>query len=144
MKYTLAFFIKLALTLILLWATLGVIFNVSFTDILITGLLLTVIAFAGDMWILPKIGNVAAAVSDFALAYLGIWIIGSYLFGGSVLSIDTAAFLAAFLITVCELFYHRYLRNFVFNHVDRKQDHFETNSLQTEISDEFHNKKDKK
>lgn len=130
------------MTTVLLWITLGTIFNISFSNLFITSAILTVIAFAGDMFILPKIGNVAAAVGDFALAYIGIWIIGSFLFD-STLSLDAAALISAFLITASELFYHRYLRDFVFENVDKNQKQLPSDHLQTEASEEFFDKKDK-
>ena len=73
MKYVLAFFIKLVLTTGILWVTLGLLFQISFSSLMITSLILTAVAFAGDMLILPRIGSIAAAVGDFALAYIGIW-----------------------------------------------------------------------
>ncbi|MFD1415096.1 YndM family protein [Oceanobacillus jeddahense] len=142
MKYISAFLIKFVFTTGILWITLGMIFNISFSNLLLTSLILTAVAFAGDMLILPRIGNVAAAVGDFALAYVGIWGIGSFLFEG-VFSVDAAALIAAFLISISELFYHRYLRNFVFDHVDKKESHFNPDNMQTEISEEFHDEKDK-
>ena len=142
MKYVLAFFIKFALTTGILWVTLGLIFQISFSSLMMTSLILTAVAFAGDMLILPRIGNIAAAVGDFALAYIGIWGIGALLYDNA-LSVDGAALIAAFLITISELFYHRYLRNFVFDYVDGEENHINSDSLQTEVSEEFYAKKDK-
>ncbi|GIO24073.1 YndM family protein [Oceanobacillus sp. J11TS1] len=142
MRYILAFLLKLVATVVILWITLGMIFNISFSNLFITSLILTVVAFAGDMLILPRIGNIAAAVGDFALAYIGIWVIGSFLYD-SMLSLDAAALIAAFLITIGELFYHRYLRNFVFDNVDKDQNHLHSDNLQTEASEEFYDRKDK-
>ncbi|WP_017797553.1 YndM family protein [Oceanobacillus kimchii] len=142
MKYVSAFLLKFILLFVTLWIILGLFFNVSLSDIITTSIILAVIAFAGDMFILPKIGNVAAAVSDFALAYIGIWIIGTFLFEGTA-PIMTAAFISAFFISITELLYHRYLRNFVFDNVDKSNNYRTSTSFQTEVSKEFHNKKDK-
>ncbi|MEK4300412.1 DUF2512 family protein [Oceanobacillus sp. FSL W8-0428] len=142
MRYILAFLFKLVMTTVILGITLGMIFNISFSNLVITSLILTAVGFAGDMLILPRIGNVAAAVGDFALAYIIIWGIGSFLYD-SLLSVDAAALIAAFLITIGELFYHRYLRNFVFDNVDKPQNHLHHENLQTEAGEEFHDKKDK-
>jgi len=142
MKYILAFLIKFALTTGILWITLGLLFQISFSSLIVTSLILTAVAFAGDMLILPRIGNIAAAVGDFALAYIGIWGIGAFLYDNA-LSVDGAALIAAFLISISELFYHRYLRNFVFDHPDRDEKYIHSDSLQTEASEEFYTKRDK-
>lgn len=136
MKYTLAFIIKFIMTTAVLWIVLGLFFNVSFTDILITSIILTAIAFAVDILILPRVGNIVAAVGDFALAYIGIWVIGEYFFNGTF-SVSTAAFLSAWFIIVGELFYHRYLRNQVFDNVDESGNYTPTNNLQTEAGEEL-------
>ncbi|WP_080873592.1 YndM family protein [Oceanobacillus timonensis] len=142
MKYILALFIKFALTTGILWITLGMVLNISFSNLMITSLILTVAAFAGDMLILPKIGNIAAAVGDFALAYLVIWGVGSFLYD-SLLSVDAAALITAFFITISELVYHRYLRHFVFDHADKNENHVHPGNMQTEASEEFYDGKDK-
>lgn len=143
MKYALAFFIKFVLTTGILWVTLGMMFQISFSNLVITSLILTAVAFAGDMLILPRIGNIAAAVGDFALAYIGIWALGSLLYDNA-LSVDGAALIAAFLISITELLYHRYLRNYVFEHAERDENHMNLDNLQTEASEEFYdNNKDK-
>lgn len=142
MRYILAFLFKLVMTTVILGVTLGMIFNISFSNLVITSLVLTIVAFAGDMLILPRIGNIAAAVGDFALAYILIWGIGSFLYD-SLLSVDAAALISAFLITISELFYHRYLRNFVFDNVDKDQTPLHHDNLQTEAGEEFYDKNDK-
>lgn len=128
------------MTLAVLWVVLGLLFGVSFGNILIISIILTVASFLVDMFILPKVGNIVAAVGDFALAYFGIWFISSFLFTGNVTaqSIITGAFLSAFVILIGELFYHRYLRNSVFDHVDDDDQHYTNkNILQHEFSREF-------
>ncbi|MFD1068021.1 YndM family protein [Oceanobacillus locisalsi] len=142
MKYILAFLIKFALTTGILWVTLGMIFNISFSNLLITSLILTAVAFAGDMLVLPKIGNIAAAVGDFALAYVGVWGIGSFLYD-NLLSVDAAALITAFFVAISELVYHRYLRNFIFDQAGRDGNHVTPGNMQTEISEELYDDKDK-
>ncbi|BDH63373.1 membrane protein [Lysinibacillus sp. PLM2] len=136
MRYTKAFFIKLVMTVAVLWVVLGLFFNVSFGDILIISALLTVIAFVGDIFILPLIGNIGAAVGDFILAFLGVWVLGSFLFNDNV-PVLSASLLSALFIAAGELYFHRYLRNHVFEGVDRPSNYTRVNNLQTEFSEEF-------
>lgn len=140
MRKVAAFVIKFIMTLAVLWIILGLFFGISFRNIVIMSIILTIASFLVDMFILPKVGNIVAAVGDFALAYFGIWLISSFLFTENIAvkPITTGAFLSAIVILVGELFYHRYLRNSVFNHVDDDDQHYTNrNILQHEFSKEF-------
>ncbi|KGR90611.1 hypothetical protein CD30_10420 [Ureibacillus massiliensis 4400831 = CIP 108448 = CCUG 49529] len=141
-NYTKAFFIKLVMTVAVLWIVLGLFFGVSFGDILIISALLTVIAFVGDIFILPLTGNIGAAVGDFILAFLGVWVLGSFLFNNNV-AVLSAAFLSALFIAAGELYFHRYLRDHVFEDVDRPNNYNRVNNLQTEFSEDFDTDLDK-
>lgn len=70
MQYTKAFFVKLVLTIVMLWIVLGLFFDVSFGNILLIGTILTIVAFVGDVFILPRVGNLMAAAGDLLLAFL--------------------------------------------------------------------------
>ncbi|WP_449341005.1 DUF2512 family protein [Streptomyces canarius] len=76
MQYTRAFLIKLAVTVGVLFIVLGLFFDVSFTDILIIGIVLTILAFVGDLTVLPKVGNMIAATGDLILAFFSCMGIG--------------------------------------------------------------------
>lgn len=53
-------------------------------------------------------GNMAATISDFALSFLTIWLIGAYFFDPYV-PVVGAAFLSSLVIAVGEWFFHRYM-----------------------------------
>lgn len=146
MQRTKAFFIKLALTLGMLLLVLGLLYEASIIDIIIIGLVLTLVAFLGDMFILPKVGNIIAALTDTVLAFLVIWLLGSYLFeSGSSISILSAAFLSSLFIGAGELYYHRYLRNHVFVNVDAPNNFTRVGgNLQTEFAEDFDKELQKK
>ena len=115
MQYTKAFFIKLAFTIVLLWIALGILFDFSFGNILLIGTILTIVAFVGDVFILPNIGslgNMIAAAGDLVLAFLVVWLFGTMFYGESI-AVLSAAFLASLFIGVGEMFYHRYFRDYV-------------------------------
>src|SRR5699024_1259177 len=141
MRKTGAFIIKFIMLTVALWLVLGLVYGVSFGNILTTSIILTIVSFLIDMYVLPRVGNVVAAVGDFAIAYFGIWLIGGYMLYEpfTVRSVTTAAFLSAVLILVGELFYHRYLRNYVFDNVDAGGEHYrlKDDQLQVEVSEEF-------
>lgn len=91
-----------------LWIVLGLFYGVPFTDILITSVFLTVIAYALDVLVLPRVGNVFALMGDFVLAWAGIWILGSFLFP-ELIPLGTASLIAAIIITIGEVLFHRYM-----------------------------------
>ncbi|KGR76868.1 DUF2512 family protein [Ureibacillus manganicus] len=140
MQYTKAFFIKLALTIGMLLIVLGLFFNISIMDSIIIGIVLTFVAFVGDMIVLPKVGNMIAATGDLLLAFLVVWGMGSYLFDEGV-SLLSAALLSSLFIGGGELYYHRYLRDHVFVNVDKPNNFSRVNHshrLQMEVAEEFH------
>ena len=96
--------------LAVLWIVLGWFYGVSFTDILITSVVLTVVAYVADVFLLQSVGNVLAAIMDFVMAMAIIWLIGSYLYEGPI-SLGTASFISALIITIGELLFHRYMKN---------------------------------
>lgn len=145
MQYAKAFLIKLVLTLGVLFVVLGLFFNASLADIIIIGLALTVIAFVGDMLVLPKVGNMIAAASDLLLAFLVVWGLGSILYDDGI-SLLSSAVLSSLFVAAGELYYHRYLRDHVFVNVDKPNNTSRVNhsrQLQTEFAEEFHDSQPK-
>ena len=66
--------LKTAMNLILLLLLIPVFGRSTWTQTLITGLVLIVISYiVGDLWVLPKFGNIAAVIADFVVFVLGIW-----------------------------------------------------------------------
>ncbi|PYF08317.1 YndM family protein [Ureibacillus chungkukjangi] len=148
MKYTKAFFIKLAMTIVVLWIVLGLFFGASFGNILLIGTILTIVAFVGDVFILPNVGNFMAAAGDLVLAFFGVWALGTILFGESI-AVLSAAFLSALFVAVGELYFHRYYRDHVMGVVDDPKPasygrNYTASNLQTEFSQEFDEGLDKK
>jgi len=130
------------MVLAVLWVVLGWFYGVSFIDILLTSVVLTVVAYVADVYILPRVGNVFAAIMDFILATAVIWIMGSFLFEEPI-ALGTASFISAIIITIGELMFHRYMKKQVF---DKKPERVDTDdktysgqpsNLQTEFGSEF-------
>ncbi|MDN4491933.1 YndM family protein [Ureibacillus aquaedulcis] len=141
MQYTKAFLVKLAMTIVVLWIVLGLFYGVSFGNILLISAILTIIAFVGDVFLLPKVGNFIAATSDLFLAFFVIWGLGTWLFGNENTAVFAAAFLSALFIGVGEMFYHRYFRDHVMETVQEPEKHqgytYSPRIAQTEYSQEF-------
>jgi uncharacterized SAM-binding protein YcdF (DUF218 family) len=134
MKYLGPLVIKFLMTTAVLWIVLGLFFGVTFGDIIMTSIILTVVASLGDLFILPRIGNTSASIADFALTWAIVWMVGSNMYGDGI-AIGTAGFVSAIAITVGEVFFHRYLKNLVFKdekYKESKVAYFPTN-YQTEL-----------
>lgn len=140
MRYTKAFFIKLAMTIAILWIVLGLFYGISFGNILLIGALLTIVAFVGDVFLLPKVGNFIAATSDLLLAFFVIWGLGTWAYGENT-SMFAAAFLSSLFIGVGEMFYHRYFRDHIMETVQEPEKNkgytYSPRIAQTEYSQDF-------
>lgn len=140
MQYTKAFFVKLVLTIVMLWIVLGLFFDVSFGNILLIGTILTIVAFVGDVFILPKVGNLMAAAGDLFLAFFVVWALGAVLFDQNT-AVFSAAFLSALFIGVGEMFYHRYFKNHVMKTAQEPEKNrgynYKPRVAQTEFSQDF-------
>lgn len=141
MKHVNALIIKFVMITAALWIVLGLGFDVSFGDIIITGIILTIVSYIlGDLFVLPAYENSAATIADFGLAFAGVWMIGYFLYEQPI-SLRFAALLSALLISVGEIFFHRYMANQVIirGSVSRKDEDDMTRSgkLQTEFGSEL-------
>ena len=147
MQYTKAFFIKFTITIAILWIVLGLFFGVSFGNILFIGTILTIVAFVGDVFILPNVSNLMAVAGDLVLAFFGVWALGTILFGQNI-AVYSAAFISAVLIGVGEFFYHRYFREHVIENVQEKEENrgytYTPRIAQTEFSQDFDEGLDRK
>lgn len=136
MNYITTLLIKFILMTGVLWVILGLMFEVPFADILITSIVLTGASFIiGDLYVLPKIGNVGAAMIDFVLALAGVWLLGSFLFDEPSVRLGTVSLVSAIGISLGELLVHWYIKKQLTGETTTPG-YYETN-LQTEFSDEL-------
>ena len=137
--YMKALFMKFLMITAVLWVVLSLIYDVSFTDVVITSVVLTAVGYVGDVFILPKIGNVWAAISDFVIAYAIIYFLGSYIYE-QPLALGTAAFISALILMVGELLLHRYMHTNIFeprkSNPNEKAGYYNRTNLQTEFAEE--------
>lgn len=130
---------KFVLTTAVLWVVLGFFFDVNFTDIFMTSVVITVVGFIGDLFVLPRIGNVFAAITDFFLALVVVWVLGSIIFDEPI-PLGTASFICALILMMGELFFHRYMESHIFEpqitNPDEKTGFYQRTNLQTEFAEE--------
>jgi Ni/Fe-hydrogenase subunit HybB-like protein len=119
MKHIMALIIKLAFIGTVLFSILGIFYNASIIEIFTIVILTVAISYVvGDLFILPRLGSIAAGIGDFALIFGGVWLL-SYFFIETTFNMVVASFFAAFAITAIEIFFHIYMQNRVLeNHKD--------------------------
>ena len=138
MKYLSPLIIKFVMITAVLWFILGL-FGVSFGNILLTGILLTLISLVGDMYILPKHGVFFATIADFEIALMLIWLVGTFLYEQPI-RLGIAAFVSAIVITVGEYVVHKYLQKKYSNKELISESYLSSiqkDNLQTEFGSEY-------
>ncbi|APH05701.1 YndM family protein [Bacillus weihaiensis] len=106
MRHSTVLVIKFITCLIAFAIGLDLFFNATFIEILSFSLFVTFATYlVGELVILPQLGRRAAAVVDFFLTYLSVWVFGSILFE-SYLQVAWGSIISATLITVGEIVVH--------------------------------------
>ena len=108
MKHMKNLAIKFISILAVLFVILGIFYDMSFGNVLSISVVLTLASYLiGDLLILRKTNNTMATISDFALAFLVIWLMGENLTYGD--SLVMPALIAAAGIALFETFFHKYV-----------------------------------
>ncbi|WP_102274983.1 YndM family protein [Cytobacillus massiliigabonensis] len=136
MKHVIALAIKGIASLALLYLILGMMYGMSFGNVLFITLVLGMVAYIiGDMLILPRTNNLVASFADFGLALMVIWLMSSVLTnGGNLFSMSLVASLG---VALFEFFYHKYISNNVINNSQASQNYSGNMRFQTEASEEL-------
>jgi uncharacterized membrane protein YcaP (DUF421 family) len=109
MKNVVNFIIKMAFIYLVLFILIPVFGKSTWTQIIITGLILGVLAYIiGDLWILPKFGNITAVLADFGLAALVIWLMMKSL--PQYILTTRGVWIIALVLALGEWLFHRYLK----------------------------------
>ncbi|MDR4151263.1 YndM family protein [Bacillus thuringiensis] len=143
MKHIVALLIKYTAITAVLLIILGIFQDISIPGILLISLLLTGAAYLiGDLFILPKYGNMIATIADFGLTFFGIWLLTSLFTDlDSTRNIGLSSFIAALIIGGIEVFFHIYMQKLVL-HKDtelREHNHIHHDKYAMEMSDEYIN-----
>lgn len=103
--------IKFITCLIAFGIGLDLFFEASLADIVSFSVFVTISSYLiGEQIILPHLGKRAAAITDFMLTYLSVWIFGSILLH-SYLQIAWGSLISATIVTVAEVFVHLFLQD---------------------------------
>lgn len=100
--------IKTAMVILVLAILIPLFGKGTWTQTVITGLVLIALSYVvGDLWILPKYGNLLAVAADFGLAALVLWAMERALPHFRLSS--AGLFIIALVLAVGEWLFHRYL-----------------------------------
>ncbi|HAQ07333.1 MAG TPA: hypothetical protein DCR24_07370 [Bacillus bacterium] len=136
MKHLRALAIKFIASLVLLYVILGLMYNMSFTNVFLISLVLGVTSYViGDLFLLPRTNNTIATIADFGLAFMVIWIMGEGMTYGE--SLFTPSLIAAVGIALFEYFFHKYMANSTLKEQEGVNNRPTNYQYQTEASEEL-------
>ncbi|OUA56254.1 MULTISPECIES: YndM family protein [Bacillus cereus group] len=141
MKHIVALLIKYTAVTAVLLVILGIFQGISIPRVLLISLFMTGAAYLiGDLFILPKYGNMIATMADFGLSFFGTWLLTSLFTNlDATRNIGFSSFLAALIIGGIEVFFHIYMQKLVLRNDNelRKHNHIPHDKYAMEISDEY-------
>ncbi|WP_157830103.1 YndM family protein [Bacillus sp. SN10] len=141
MKHIVALLIKYTAITAVLLIILGIFQDISIPRVLLISLSLTGAAYLiGDLFILPKYGNMIATIADFGLSFFGIWLLTSLFTNlDSTRNIGLSSFIAALIIGGIEVFFHIYMQKLVLHNDNELREHtrIHHDKYAMEMSDEY-------
>ncbi|HEE9034592.1 MULTISPECIES: YndM family protein [Bacillus] len=141
MKHIVALLIKYTAVTAVLLVILGIFQGISIPRVLLISLFLTGAAYLiGDLFILPKYGNMIATMADFGLSFFGTWLLTSLFTNlDATRNIGLSSFIAALIIGGTEVFFHIYMKRLVLRNDDKltNHNHIQHNKYAIEMSDEY-------
>ena len=109
MKNIINFVIKLAFIFLMLFLLIPIFGKGTWTQTMITGLILALLAYImGDLWILPKFGNLMAVLADFGLVAVVVWLMMKALPQFTLTA--TGVWVIALVLALGEWLFHIYLK----------------------------------
>ena len=141
MKHFVALLIKYTAITAVLLIVLSIFKGISIPRVLLISLFLTGAAYLiGDLFILPKYGNMIATIADLGLSFFGIWLLTPLFTDLDVTrNIGLSSFIAALIIGGTEIFFHIYMKRLVLrnNNELRNHNHIHHDKYAMEMSNEY-------
>lgn len=141
MKHIVALLIKYTAITAVLLIMLSIFKGISIPKVLLISLFLTGAAYLiGDLFILPKYGNMIATIADLGLSFFGIWLLISLFTDlDATRNIGVSSFIAALIIGGTEVFFHIYMKRLVLHNDDnlKNHNHIRHDKYAMEMSDEY-------
>ncbi|MFQ6337462.1 YndM family protein [Bacillus sp. AF62] len=141
MKHIVALLIKYTAITAVLLIILSIFKGISIPKVLLISLFLTGASYLiGDLFILPKYGNMIATIADLGLSFFGIWLLISLFTDlDATRNIGVSSFIAALIIGGTEVFFHIYMKRLVLHNDDnlKNHNHIRHDKYAMEMSDEY-------
>lgn len=141
MKHIVALLIKYTAITAVLLIILSIFKGISIPKVLLISLFLTGVAYLiGDLFILPKYGNMIATIADLGLSFFGIWLLISLFTDlDATRNIGVSSFIVALIIGGTEVFFHIYMKRLVLHNDDnlKNHNHIRHDKYAMEMSDEY-------
>lgn len=119
MEYVKAILIKFISTAAVLWIVLNVFYGAGFISVILLSAAVTLLGFfLGDLFMLPRFENWITAVIDFVLVYALVWAYCAF-FTAVNIPTHTAAGIAALVIALFELAFHKYVDSHILHEDNR-------------------------
>ena len=111
MAHVKALGIKLLFTSVILLSLLIVFDSISIGQILLISIFVTSTSYLiGDICMLPVVGSLVATVIDFTACFVFVWLL-SGLFVGQTTTLVLTSVGIAYMFTLCETLFHKYMRS---------------------------------
>ncbi|EZP77023.1 hypothetical protein H839_10513 [Parageobacillus genomosp. 1] len=138
MRHLIALALKYVLLATVFFAIVPLFLRISSAELLWFSLWMTLVAYVlGDLYLLPRFGNLSATIADFGLAFVGVWIgIGAF-YDGSGAAVLNAAFFSALLVALGEVLFHAYVQRFILRGQEEESVPLFGHKWQTEMAEEF-------
>ncbi|BAC13000.1 YndM family protein [Oceanobacillus iheyensis] len=138
MKHLKAIGIKFIIMAIIFLSIVSIFNFVSVAEMIVMSAILTLAAYViGDLWILPRMGYVAATIGDLFFAYASVWFL-LYIFLGTSFPIATASIYIAIIISLTESVFHIYMKEKVLEEENNRIISPNMQTVQTEFAEEQH------
>lgn len=94
------------------------------------------LTYLGDVFLLPRVGQLIAPILDFGVIFLLLWFLGNNVIeaSGSVLLLSLAG---AYLLSFCEAIFHTYMKESVLGEKEVAFPTYNNQQLQTEVAEEI-------
>ncbi|WP_124728225.1 DUF2512 family protein [Staphylospora marina] len=119
MNHVFHLFAKFIVTGLVMYGVLGFLYGVAPGHVLLVTVLLVILGYLSDVFLMPRMGNVFASLTDFLICFTLVWLLGTYLFDPDIgpqlykanrMPLFQAALVSAAVFTVIEWFYHKWFR----------------------------------
>ncbi|MGE8206393.1 YndM family protein [Heyndrickxia sp. NPDC080065] len=145
MKTLTALAIKFIASFAAFFVVLGLIYGLSLQSIVLITIIIGVITYIGDKFILPRSNNIIATSTDYGVAFLLIWSLNFY---GNVddnyLALFWASIFGALAFSFCEYFVHIYMYKVFYPHEQKSKRGMSVINYAMETSEEISPPNEKK